>query len=269
MTGCRHSAKNTLPKNYLGAGGDGRRRGPPAHHGDRRRARAADGGYAVDTAAHRRVARKTRRTFTADARRRGRRARYNTQKLLHRMKDDGSLPRLSPRARRAHPHQLRVDPRASRDRQARRRLHPGRRDHSSFHPTSRHPRRAGALRQGVSNAMGLLHTVLTDATASTRCRRWTGVASAPWRADRGARALNVRARWSERAIIALVMQPVDNSLTATAQARPVRQAADLTSRATAAEPDLDPGRPTRPRGASPRRSTASPAATWATSSTPR
>ena len=78
---------------------------------------------------------------------------------------------------------------------------------SSFHPddhTHVEPVRYGK----GSNVMGLLQTVLTDG-GPRRARRWLrAFARAPLR---NLRLLSVR-RWSERTVIALVMQSLDNSL---------------------------------------------------------
>jgi cholesterol oxidase len=79
---------------------------------------------------------------------------------------------------------------------------------SSFHPDPR--THVEPVRYGKgSNVMGLLQTVLTDGGPRRR-RRWlAALVSHPLTA---VRALSVR-RWSERTVIALVMQSLDNSLT--------------------------------------------------------
>ena len=76
-----------------------------------------------------------------------------------------------------------------------------------------------------SNAMSLLQTVLTDGDGpSPRWRTWL-------RGDVAAEARNVRdlydlKHWSERTVIALVMQTLDNSITRLHQGRiPVRTCA--------------------------------------------
>jgi cholesterol oxidase len=61
-----------------------------------------------------------------------------------------------------------------------------------------------------SNLMGLLSTVLTDGGPGPRVVRWAGEGAR--HPARFARLLSVR-RWSERTVIALVMQALDNSLT--------------------------------------------------------
>ncbi len=78
---------------------------------------------------------------------------------------------------------------------------------SSFHPdadTHIEPVRYGK----GSNAMGLLQTVLTDG-GPRRPLRWLGVFVR--HPVRNLRAVSVR-RWSEKTVIALVMQSLDNSL---------------------------------------------------------
>jgi cholesterol oxidase len=79
---------------------------------------------------------------------------------------------------------------------------------SSFHPdanTHIEPVRYGR----GANAMGLLQTVLVDGDRWRAARWWPVFLRHP---IRNARALSVR-HWSERTVIALVMQSLDNSLT--------------------------------------------------------
>ena len=136
---------------------------------------------------------------------------YNTQRLLHRMKDEGRLPRLS----RALGRLSRTNSEAilgAVARSASTDYTQGVAITSSFYPdpdTHVEPVRYGK----GSNSMGLLQSVLTAPIAGRqRWRTWTGELVR----ERAVAAslLNVR-RWSERAVIALVMQPVDNSLTLT------------------------------------------------------
>ena len=216
MTGCRYGAKNTLPKNYLWlaekAGAEVRPlttvtavrpvRPVPGGGDDA-------GGYAVDvvrTGAW--SGARTRRTVTASqvvlaA------GTYGTQRLLHRMRDDGVLPHLSPRLgelTRTNSESLRgaraYDHRADFSR--------GVAITSSFRPspdTHIEPVRYGA----GSNLMGLLSTALTD--GGGRAARWRALAvEVARRPVRAVRRLSVR-RWSQRTVIALVMQSLDNSLT--------------------------------------------------------
>jgi len=207
MTGCRHDAKNTLPKNYLAlaeaagvvvfplttATGISERTG---------------GGFTVDTE---RSTRKRRvRTLSAEqvivaA------GTYNTQRLLHRMKDDGRLPRLSSRLgrlTRTNSESLlgAVAESTATD------YSRGIAITSSFHPapdTHVEPVRYGR----GSNSMGLLQSILTVPQAGeSRLRTWGREVRRNPRET--VRLMDVR-RWSERAIISLVMQTVDNSLTLT------------------------------------------------------
>jgi cholesterol oxidase len=206
MTGCRHNAKNTLPKNYLGLAEASGAAVHPMTTVTAIRPRRS-GGYAVETT-HTGPFPHGRRTFTAEhvvlaA------GTYNTQRLLHRMRDDGTLPALSSRLghhSRTNSESLvgAVAPLGTTD------YSRGVAITSSFHPdpnTHIEPVRYGH----GSNLMSLLGTVLTDGVDGTpRWRVWLRtVARRPVDA---LRVLNVR-RASERGAIALVMQSVDNSLT--------------------------------------------------------
>jgi cholesterol oxidase len=206
MTGCRYGAKNTLPKNYLylaeGAGAT-------VHPLTTVTAlRPLDDGWAVDTVrtgAWR--AGRTRRTITASHVVLAAGA-LGTQRLLHRMHDDGVLDRLSPalgRLTRTNSEALlgaqAVDRRVDYSR--------GVAITSSFHPepdTHLEPVRYAA----GSNLMGLLSTVLTDGGGRTpRWVKWVGTSLR--HPVVFARSLS-NWHWSERTIIGLVMQPLDNSL---------------------------------------------------------
>lgn len=213
MTGCRENAKNTLVKNYLHLAESAGAVVHPLTTVTRILPRR-DGGYHV-------VARPTggrsRRTpdvhFTADdvvlaA------AALGTQKLLHALKAAGDLPAISDRLgvlTRTNSEVIlgAVAPRTS--------LAAGGDDYtqgvaitSSFHPdehTHIEPVRYGK----GSNAMGLLQTVLTDGDGPLpRWRTWLRESARQWRGLGG--VYDVR-RWSERAVIALVMQTLDNSIT--------------------------------------------------------
>jgi len=206
MTGCRYGAKNSLVKNYL-------------YFAEQAGARVfplttvtavipTGTGYRV-------VARRTggvrRRTFEADQVVFAAGA-LGTQRLLHRMRLTGRLPGLSPRVgaltRTNSESILGVSVPA---RAARRRgldLTDGVAITSSFHPdehTHIEPVRYGK----GSNLLGLLQTLLTDG-GPRRPLRWLGtLARRPFAA---ARMLWLRG-WSQRTLIALVMQSLDNSLT--------------------------------------------------------
>ena len=91
MTGCRHGAKNTLPKNYLALAEHAGARIFPMTTVTEIRERPG-GGYVVTT-----VRTGSRRVRTLSAEQVVVAAgTYNTQRLLHRMKDSGRLRRLSP-----------------------------------------------------------------------------------------------------------------------------------------------------------------------------
>lgn len=212
MTGCRHNAKNTLPKNYLALAETTGAVVYPMTTVTAIHPRPA-GGYEVRSTRTGPVSR-GRRAFTADhvvlaA------GTYNTQRLLHRMRDDGALPHLSERLgqlSRTNSESLV----GALSRQPGVDFTRGVAITSSFHPDTRthiEPVRYGR----GSNLMGLLGTLLTDGVAGTpRWRVWLRAVRAQ---PAGLlRALNVR-RWSQRAAIALVMQSHDNSLTVSSSRR--------------------------------------------------
>jgi cholesterol oxidase len=202
MTGCRHNAKNTLVKNYLFLA---EKLGVRVHALTTVTSvvPAAGGGFVVRA---RRTGRAGPRTsfdadqviFTAGA--------LGTQRLLHRMKTAGALPSLSPRLgelTRTNSESILGARSLRRDAD----FTDGVAITSSFHPdehTHVEPVRYGK----GSNAMGLLQTVLTDG-GPWRPLRWFGVFFR--HPLRHLRTLSVR-RWSERTVIALVMQATDNSL---------------------------------------------------------
>lgn len=204
MTGCRHGAKNMLTENYL-------------HLAERAGARVyaectvysvrplPSGGYEV--LARRTGSLRQRRVFTARQVIFAAGA-WGTQRLLHRLRDDGILPRISPRLgtlTRTNSEALlgfeRPDRRGEK-------LNAGVAITSSIHPdaeTHIEPVRYG----DGSNAMGLLRTLLIDGGQN----RWKAFAREAARDPlRALRLLNLRG-WSERAVIALVMQAKDNSIT--------------------------------------------------------
>ena len=133
---------------------------------------------------------------------------YNTQKLLHRMKSDGildisdSLGKLS----RTNSESLvgAIMPKSKVD------YSQGASITSSFFPnpnTHVEPVRYGK----GSNMMGLLQTIMTSSDKPLiRARQW--LASAAKNPFLILRILNVR-KWSERSVIALVMQNVDSAVT--------------------------------------------------------
>lgn len=136
---------------------------------------------------------------------------WGTQHLLHHLKDTGALPELSDRLgelTRTNSEsivgagKLKVDPEMD--------LTDGVAITSSFHPTS--DTHIEPVRYGKgSNAMGLLQTLMTDGDGPVpRWVKFLGqVAKNP---AKMLRMLSVK-DWSERTIIALVMQNLDNSIT--------------------------------------------------------
>ncbi len=205
MTGCRHNAKNTLPKNYLGLA---EKAGTQvvAEHTVTKIEEQSDGSWKV-------YARGSsswfgrKRVFTASqvivaA------GTYNTQKLLHTMKASGVLPKIPDnlgKLSRTNSEALTgaLMPKSSVD------YSQGSAITSSFFPdehTHVEPVRYGK----GSNAMGLLQTLMTDGSIGRdRRRQWVRTLIA--HPGQMARVLNVR-KWSERTVIALVMQNVDSAL---------------------------------------------------------
>jgi cholesterol oxidase len=132
---------------------------------------------------------------------------YNTQKLLHRLKQS-SLPNISGR--------LGYLTRTNSESLLGVRMQKPKHDYtqgvaitSSWHPdenTHIEPVRYGR----GSNAMGLLNTLMTD--GGTRRHRWAQFLEAMLRNPLRLRMLVPR-KWSERVIILLVMQTLNNSIT--------------------------------------------------------
>ncbi|WP_432794150.1 GMC oxidoreductase [Rhodococcus ruber] len=208
MTGCRHGAKNTLLKNYLGLAERAGAEIVPLTTVTGLR-QAPDGTWDVDTERTGAWKRKNRRTYTAGhvvlaA------GTWGTQHLLHHLKDTGALPELSDRLghlTRTNSEsivgagKMSVDPDLD--------LTRGVAITSSFHPTA--DTHIEPVRYGKgSNAMGLLQTLMTDGGGRTpRWLKFLGqVVKNPVQM---ARMLSVK-DWSERTIIALVMQNLDNSI---------------------------------------------------------
>ena len=213
MTGCRYGAKNTLLKNYLGLAESA---GAQVHPltSVREFEQRADGVWEVRTVHTGAKLRRGRKTFTADhlilaA------GTYGTQKLLFRMRDSGRLAKLSPRLgvlTRTNSESIvgagRLSVGDDLD------LTHGVAITSSIHPTP--DTHVEPVRYGKgSNAMGLLQTLMTDGTGpeGTDVPRWRQLIDTARSDPRGTlRLLNPR-RWSERTMIALVMQHLDNSIT--------------------------------------------------------
>ena len=213
MTGCRHGAKNTLVKNYLWFA---ERLGAEVRPLTTVTGlREVPGGWEVETVRSGAwLGRRTRSTVSArDVVLAA--GTYGTQRLLHRMRDTGRLPRLSPRLGEL----TRTNSESLVGALSRRRdvdFTRGVAITSSFRPTP--DTHVEPVRYGHgSNAMGLLSVTLTDGDGpGPRWLRWLGDQVRHPRA--ALRAWSVR-RWSERTIIGLVMQSVDNSLTLSGRRR--------------------------------------------------
>ena len=212
MTGCRHGAKNTLVKNYLGLAETAGAQVIPmttvtrfSQRGDgtwevrtKRTGRRIPGGGKTYTAKHVILAAGT----------------YGTQNLLFTMRDAGLLrpsPKLGVLTRTnsesiVGAQTLKVNPDLD--------LTHGVAITSSIHPTA--DTHIEPCRYGKgSNAMGLLQTLMTDGTGpeGTDVPRWKQMLRSairhPWQSTK----VFIPRRWSERAVIALVMQNLDNSIT--------------------------------------------------------
>ncbi|MEY4498770.1 MAG: hypothetical protein RJA40_875 [Actinomycetota bacterium] len=206
MTGCRHNAKNTLPKNYLGlAEGAGAKVFPLTTV--KEFALRSDGKWVVKTEKTGAWDGSRGTTFIADqlvvaA------GTFNTQKLLHKMKVK-QLPKISDRLgelSRTNSEALTGALMNNRNNDFSR----GAAITSSFFPdehTHVEPVRYGK----GSNFMGLLQTIMTDGyTGKERRRHWVKQVIA--KPSLIARIINVR-HWSEKTVIALVMQDVDSAVT--------------------------------------------------------
>jgi cholesterol oxidase len=213
MTGCRHNGKNTLVKNYLYLAESA---GAEVHPmttvtGFEQR---PDGVWEVHTVRTGRWIRRQKRTFSAThlvlaA------GTYGTQRLLFKMRDKGKLPDLSERLgvlTRTNSEAIvgagkfKVDPNLD--------LTHGVAITSSIHPTS--DTHVEPCRYGKgSNAMALLQTLMTDGPGEggSDVPRWRQLIATVRQNPRGTLRLLNPKQWSERTMIALVMQNLDNSIT--------------------------------------------------------
>ncbi|PXY17227.1 cholesterol oxidase [Prauserella coralliicola] len=211
MTGCRVGAKNTLVKNYLYLAEQGGAKVVPLTTVTAVRPRGSGGGsFEVDVRKTGTTSRRFTHTLTAGhvvlaA------GTWGTQRLLHDMRDTGTLPRLSPRLgelTRTNSEAIvgaartTVDPENDYSR--------GVAITSSIHPdesTHIEPVRYGK----GSNAMSLLQTIATD--GSSEVPRWRQALRFVVRHPVQTAKLLNGYRWSERTVILLVMQSLDNSIT--------------------------------------------------------
>ncbi|OBJ73000.1 GMC family oxidoreductase [Mycobacterium sp. 1274756.6] len=213
MTGCRHGAKNTLVKNYLGLAESA---GAQVHPmttvtGFEQR---PDGLWEVTTVRTGSWLRRRKRTYTATylilaA------GTYNTQRLLFKMRDTGRLTKLSDKLgvlTRTNSESivgaatLNVNPELD--------LTHGVAITSSIHPTA--DTHVEPVRYGKgSNAMGLLQTLMTDGAGpqGTDVPRWRQLIDQAREDPKHILRLLNPKQWSERTVIALVMQHLDNSIT--------------------------------------------------------
>jgi cholesterol oxidase len=202
MTGCRHNAKNTLPKNYLGLAEKAGAQVFPLTTVTKLE-RMSDGRWKVTAKSTTGYGKKIfiARDVVMAA------GTYNTQKLMHKFKAT-TLPRISDclgNLSRTNSEALTgaIMPNTSID------FSRGAAITSSFYPspdTHIEPVRYGK----GSNSMGLLQTLLTDGwTSQERRKDWMRqFRSKP---SLLLKILNVR-KWSQRTVIALVMQNVDSSI---------------------------------------------------------
>ena len=206
MVGCRYNAKNTLDKNYLYLA---EKHGAVVHpeHQAVDVVPMAGGGYRVVTERPGAWIRKRSRSFrtaqvifSAGS--------LGTARLLHSLRESGRFPNLS---RRLGYHvrtnsetivgAMASDPSTD--------YSQGVAISSSIHPEPRTHIEVVRYSAG-SNAMGLLGTILVD--GGGRVPRWARLLAAVVQHPIAfLRSLSVR-RWSERAVIFLVMQSLDNSL---------------------------------------------------------
>lgn len=216
MVGCRVGAKNTLMKNYLAlAEKRGVRIEPLRTVVELRPPGMPSGRWQVVTQRSGAWVRRDRQVFSADqvvlaA------GTWGTQQLLHAMRDRGILPALSPRLGEL----TRTNSEALLGAQvpkvpAGEDLSRGVAITSSFHPDPE--THIENVRYGAgSNSMGLLKSVLVPGDSGRP--RLVEFVRTVVREPRQLMALDNR-KWSQRSMIALVMQTRDNSLTVSGRRR--------------------------------------------------
>ena len=226
MSGCRHNAKNTLVKNYLYLAEQGGAQVLPLTTVTRVEPREG-GGYDVRVRFtktkvpgkdSRRVLTAEQVVFSASS--------LGTQRLLHQMRDEGHLPGISERLghlSRTNSESIlgAIAPDTKVD------YTEGVAITSSFHPdddTHIEPCRYGK----GSNFMSLMQTVLTDGDGPAP--RWRTWMRQMWTDRTNVRELYDVKHWSERTIIALVMQSIDNSITTYTKRIPGTRRRYLTSK---------------------------------------
>ena len=208
MTGCRVGAKNTLVKNYLYlAEANGAEVWPLTSV--RRMAKGADGRWRIGTRHTGAKFAKDARIFSADqvvvaA------GTWGTQNLLHSCVERGDLPNMSAKLgelTRTNSEAIvgAQQPKARDDQD----FSTGTAITSSFHPDS--DTHIEPVRYGKgSNAMGLLQTIATRGNAEIS--RWRQFGRFARRNPKKILQLLSVRKWSQRTVILLVMQSLDNSL---------------------------------------------------------
>ncbi len=204
FTGCKHNAKNVTTTNYLHLA---EKNGAEVHPLTTVTSVAEDGhgGYVVETERSNGKLRKGKKTFTAEqvvfaA------AALGTQKLLHKLKDEGTLPGLSDRLgelTRSNSEAILTAVSRSRDDFAQ-----GVAITSSIHPEPQTHVEVCTYGKG-QNSMFMQVMPMIDGGAFRLLRFLLSVLLHPLAF---ARTLNPR-RASERSVVLLVMQSLDNSLT--------------------------------------------------------
>lgn len=204
FVGCRHNAKNSTTTNYLYLAEQGGAQVHPLTTVTDVRPRAG-GGYEVATVRSDRWVRKQPRTFTAEqvvfsA------AALGTQKLLHKLRDTGSLPNVS--ARLGEFSRTNSEAILSASSRTRRDFAQGISITSSIHPEARTHIEVCHYGEG-QNALFPLTAPLVDGGRMRGLRFLLVLLLHPLAY---LRSLSPR-RASERSVILLVMQSLDNSLT--------------------------------------------------------
>ncbi|CAM5695326.1 GMC family oxidoreductase [Mycolicibacterium aubagnense] len=213
MTGCRHGAKNTLVKNYLGLA---EKAGAQVHPLTTVTSfeQRGDGLWEVATRRTNGRVRRGKRTFTAKylivaA------GTYNTQKLLFKVRDTGRLTKLSDKLGvLTRTNSESIVGAQTREVPKDMDLTHGVAITSSIHPTP--DTHIEPVRYGKgSNAMGMLQTLMTDGAGpqGTDVPRWKQFLNQAGEDPRELIRLLNPQHWSERTVIALVMQHLDNSIT--------------------------------------------------------
>lgn len=213
MTGCRHGAKNTLVKNYLGLAEKAGAQVHPLTTVSSFQQRG-DGLWEVATRRTNGRVRRGKRTFTAKylivaA------GTYNTQKLLFKVRDTGKLTKLSDKLGvLTRTNSESIVGAQTREVPTDMDLTHGVAITSSIHPTP--DTHIEPVRYGKgSNAMGMLQTLMTDGAGpqGTDVPRWKQFLNQAGEDPRELIRLLNPQHWSERTVIALVMQHLDNSIT--------------------------------------------------------